>query len=687
MSQYNTDTRFPLTDRPYLERVHHHNNWPPYYDSSSHLTVYHPVNNTWQNNVNSPHTSAHPVDFQQTIIAPHPNAFPSSTDYPESSQRTILTSSPDNIEAGALHPIYDHRRSQSLSHSSDYNHSTLWDANTLTVDKFHYPDLEMHQEDTEEAMLETQPECSESRQTSPVSVVPSLHHLSVKVEPDDPDGCFIMELSSLSPSLPLSVSGINQSLAPPTEVPLRATQASKEMRKMMGVFRLNPFAMHSGEGRGVMPALWCGGGPLEEEPLVFEFQLDIVEDDSGDRQFDHIGILSAASGSPTIELLGTEEEAQLRSFSPSFELHPEDQRSDMGEEHEQEQEDCTDPDQQNEWSDVECGNQSEVDTTSSTTHSVHTPSETRSAHTPFNESSSVYQYPITPSVASSWDIDSYQAHGEEHIPPAEKMEGGHKMHRVHTGTYYPFSFPSFSVFLSKIQINFSFLFFFPASHPYLRRSVVNHQATSPSSSTHSLSQSNPPHLHTTQPQLNFAYSLLQHPTTHHQHQHYNNQVPTQNHSQQSYSQHHPTVHDSTMISAPPLSNLDLIPVSSSHRPETSMYSSSYMRSSGRTLKLAAEDETSSALHHHPAGIVNEYTPRGTASSNILYTSQHDTHHTSGHHHQYEVRLHPQVKISRGLTVCFTIQHSSSSSSGHVLSPSRRWSLPETIGSPFRSTTM
>ena len=291
---------------------------------------------------------------------------------------------------------------------------------------------------------------SESRQTSPVSIPTSLHP-SVKVEPDDPDGCFIMELSSMSPtSLALSVAGMNQSLAPPTEVPLRATQASKEMRKMMGVFRLNPFAMHSGEGRGVMPALWCGGGPLEGEPLIFEFQLDI-EDDSGDRQFDHLGVTtSGSSRSPTTTdlLVGTEEESQLRSFSPSFELHPEDLRSDMGGEHEheqQEQEDCTDPDQQNEWSDdVDCGgNQSEVDTSSTTTHSVHTPStsETRSAHTPFNESSSsVYQYPssiVTPaSVASSWDIDSYQAHGEEHLPPVEKMEGGHKMHRVHTSTYF-----------------------------------------------------------------------------------------------------------------------------------------------------------------------------------------------------------------------------------------------------------
>jgi hypothetical protein len=274
-------------------------------------------------------------------------------------------------------------------------------------------------EDTEEPMQQP-----ESSPPASVSVAPS----SVKVEPDDPDGCFIMELSSMSPSIALSVSAMNQTLAPPTEVPLRATQASKEMRKMMGVFRLNPFAMHSGEGRGVMPALWCGGGPLEEEPLIFEFQLDI-DDDSGDRQFDHV-----ASGSPTTHLLGTEEEPQLRSFSPSFELHPEDLRSDMGEEHEHEQEleDSTDPDQQNEWSDADCGNQSEVDT-SSTTQSVHTPSETRSqtAHTPFNESS--YQYPITP--ASTWDIDSYQAHGEEHLPPAEKMEGGHKMHRVHTSKY------------------------------------------------------------------------------------------------------------------------------------------------------------------------------------------------------------------------------------------------------------
>ena len=448
MSQYNAilaERRFPLvghTDRPCFERVQH-NHWPPYYDPSPQLTgpvtVYHSAtsdNNTWQDNVNSPHTSAPPAS--QTNIAPHPNAFQSLTEYPESSQRTILTSSPDDIDVGVLHPIYDYRRSQSSSHSSDYNHhSTLWDANTLTVDEFQYPHLEMHAEDTEEAIIETQ--SSESRQTSPpasVSVTSSLHP-SVKVEPEDLDVCFIMELPSMSPSLALSVSGMNQIFAPPTEVPLRATQAPPKMREMMNVFRLNPFTMHSGEGRGVMPALWYGGGPLEEEPTTHEYQLDsYVPDVPGDKQFDHAGITSGSSESPT-DSLGSEEEAQLRSFSPSFDLHPEDLGSDIGEEHEQERENCTDPDQQYEWSDVECGNQSEVDT-SSTTHSVHTPSETRSAH---NESL-VYQYPITP---STWEIDPYQAHGEEYLPPAEKIERGHNRHRVRNGTYSFFSSSPFLV--------------------------------------------------------------------------------------------------------------------------------------------------------------------------------------------------------------------------------------------------
>ena len=140
--------------------------------------------------------------------------------------------------------------------------------------------------------------------------------------------------------------------------------------------------------------------------MIFEFQLDI-EDGSGDRQFEYVGISSGpCTNSDEVQL--------LRSFSPCFELHPEDLRSEVGEEEEL-------ADQQNEWEDADYGNQSEVDTSSSsmmTTHSVHTPSETQfqAVHTPFNESS-VFQYPTPPSppVASTWDIDPHQSHGEEHL--------------------------------------------------------------------------------------------------------------------------------------------------------------------------------------------------------------------------------------------------------------------------------
>jgi len=97
--------------------------------------------------------------------------------------------------------------------------------------------------------------------------------------------------SSSSPSV------LEHSLAPPTEVPLRATQASKEMRKMMGVFRLNPFTMHNAGGRGAHAPSWNGedAGPLSEEPQLYEFQL-ILDDDE------------PASEEP------------LRSFSPDFDI-------------------------------------------------------------------------------------------------------------------------------------------------------------------------------------------------------------------------------------------------------------------------------------------------------------------------------------------------------------------------------
>jgi hypothetical protein len=190
--------------------------------------------------------------------------FSTPSEYPESSQRTILPQSPHTLPSSifGLNP-YINDLPRSPSHSPEYDDKSWGD------DLFSLED----------------PEASRQHSLS----APSLP--AVKVEPDDVDDCFIMELSAPQSTI------LSQSLAPPTEVPLRATQASKEMRKMMGVFRLNPFAMHSGAGRGVVSSSWYGGEarPLDEEPVTFEFQLELDD----------------PLGSP---------KEQLRPFSPDFEL-------------------------------------------------------------------------------------------------------------------------------------------------------------------------------------------------------------------------------------------------------------------------------------------------------------------------------------------------------------------------------
>ncbi|KAJ7468070.1 hypothetical protein FB451DRAFT_1369117, partial [Mycena latifolia] len=124
----------------------------------------------------------------------------------------------------------------------------------------------------------------------------------IKEEQPDDDG-FIIDLFSAPHA---------QALAPPTEVPLRATQASAPMRRMMGVFRLNPFAMHAHGGRGVL-APWAGGEarPLDEEPRIFEFQLELAPDEEED---------------PPPKLEEKFDTAGLRAFSPDFELEPEAER-------------------------------------------------------------------------------------------------------------------------------------------------------------------------------------------------------------------------------------------------------------------------------------------------------------------------------------------------------------------------
>lgn len=59
-------------------------------------------------------------------------------------------------------------------------------------------------------------------------------------------------------------------------------------------------------------AAWCGeAGPLDEEPVMFEFQLDI---DEGELHAVCSNIKNA------VPVISADEESQLRPFSPSFEL-------------------------------------------------------------------------------------------------------------------------------------------------------------------------------------------------------------------------------------------------------------------------------------------------------------------------------------------------------------------------------
>ncbi|KAI0066902.1 hypothetical protein BV25DRAFT_1987990 [Artomyces pyxidatus] len=92
----------------------------------------------------------------------------------------------------------------------------------------------------------------------------------VKEEPAH-DGAFVFEAA------PAAAPSARQH---ESQVPLRATQASKEMRKLMGVFRLDPFAV-----QGAVPQE--AAGPLPEEGRIFEFQLrmagnemDVEEDEA-----------------------------------------------------------------------------------------------------------------------------------------------------------------------------------------------------------------------------------------------------------------------------------------------------------------------------------------------------------------------------------------------------------------------
>ena len=186
------------------------------------------------------------------------------SDYPPSSSRPLINSiHPSSLsQSSATTPSTRSTQNSLSSLAQNKYDSHPWGDGLYTIDD---PETASNSE-RPASTVATSPSARASSISSSASIPP------VKVEPDDPlaSDCFVMEFSAPTPAAQAS-----SSLAPPTEVPLRATQASKAMRKMMGVFRLNPFSMHDS---GAQPTTtWTGEepGPLEQEPQMFEFQLDL----------------------------------------------------------------------------------------------------------------------------------------------------------------------------------------------------------------------------------------------------------------------------------------------------------------------------------------------------------------------------------------------------------------------------
>ncbi|THV04146.1 hypothetical protein K435DRAFT_851141 [Dendrothele bispora CBS 962.96] len=119
--------------------------------------------------------------------------------------------------------------------------------------------------------LETMTTSSDYRSKSPVSNLPFSITTATTVKSEFND-----QQLFVSPSLAL-----------PIEVPLRATQVATEMRSTMHSLRLNPFTFHLEATNNDSSALtWSGeeAKPLEEKPLVFEWQIEgyqsgIVDED------------------------------------------------------------------------------------------------------------------------------------------------------------------------------------------------------------------------------------------------------------------------------------------------------------------------------------------------------------------------------------------------------------------------
>lgn len=181
----------------------------------------------------APPTSSHSMTYQPAYTpSPHhqalSDAYPSS---PSSSSRTYAASAPSQSSASSTPNIPSFARG-------------AWAPGTALY------------------IVEPDPE---------IVPPPAPTYAQVKTEEEDYEGGFIFELASdAPPTMPM--------LDSMPEVPLRATHAPKEMRKLMGSFRLDPFAMHNGVKSAASQSVPLGieVGPLREPPVVFEWQVELA---------------------------------------------------------------------------------------------------------------------------------------------------------------------------------------------------------------------------------------------------------------------------------------------------------------------------------------------------------------------------------------------------------------------------
>ncbi|KAF4564516.1 hypothetical protein EYR40_010681 [Pleurotus pulmonarius] len=132
----------------------------------------------------------------------------------------------------------------------------------------------------------------------------------VKEEADGGGDPFIMELDCIAEgsgadATPTTcpASFTPEDFSQVTIVPTRGN-FPKEMKKLMITLRINSFAIHNGVDRGVIPPWMPDPGPLEEEPRVFQFQIDTGA--GGDEEEQN-----------TLEMPN---DPELRAFSPDFEI-------------------------------------------------------------------------------------------------------------------------------------------------------------------------------------------------------------------------------------------------------------------------------------------------------------------------------------------------------------------------------